>query len=95
MAWSRRCLASSERLEGRLDEHVRHRVFTAHNVVQGVARRLIEQDVDVGEANIAINDEHAATGVGERHREVDRQVSLTHASLPGGDSDDAQRALPF
>ncbi len=55
------------------------------------ARRAAELDVDIGEAEIAVEQQRLAPGERQRVRERDREPGLADPALAGGDGDDVVR----
>ena len=51
-----------------------------------------ELDVHIGEAEVTVEEQHALAAPGERMGEGDGEPGLAHASLAGGDRDDAAGA---
>src|SRR3569832_39291 len=79
-------------------EHVFfQRARTAHAVRLGIRRPQSQQHVDVGEAEIGIEQCHLISGLRECDCEIHRGVGLTHTSLAARDSDDLDwaRAHPL
>src|SRR5262245_15522017 len=51
-------------------------------------RRQTEHDVDVAEAEVAIDDGDAMAQAAQRHRHVDREVRLAHSTFAAGHGED-------
>ena len=61
------------------DDDVLDRFLPGENVGYVVPGRQAEQDVDVGEAQVRVHDEHPLSEKIEGHGEVDRHVALADA----------------
>ena len=61
----------------------------ASTAPQVARRRQAELDVDIGQAEIGIEQQHPPAGPGQRVRQRDGEPGLADAALAGGDGDDA------
>src|SRR6185295_20108802 len=65
--------------------------LAGEHVVQRHLRKEVEDDVEVGEAEVGVEHEHALAALGERRRQVGRDEGLADAALAAGDREDPAR----
>ena len=61
------------------------------NRTQILARRQAKLHVDIGEAEIGVEQQHAAARANQSMRQRDGQPGFTHPALAGGDRDESRR----
>ena len=63
-------------------------MFAGEEVVEIMARRQPEDDIDVGQAEIGVKDEDAFAHAGEQHRQVGHDRCFADTALAAGDGKD-------
>ena len=67
-----------------LDEHVTQIALAGDYVGQGALAGQTQQHVDVGQAEVGVEQHHAPTEIGQGQRQIDRHVGLADATLAAG-----------
>ncbi len=73
-------------------DRLRHRRLSGDDAAEVASRRHAELNVDIGEAEIAVEQQGPVTGLGQGMRQGDRKPSLADAALAGSDGDDVALA---